>query len=236
MKRFFVSPWLAATAALLLAGAAHAAPPTWSYNWTPSATTIHTDDSPSTSYLKLTDQTVNNTAQTFSTDITATNISVVSDAPAGFPDEFITKGNVSFNLKIFDGVSMGSFTFNGTFNTQDPLNPSTVAIGDANAKFTNQSVAPQTLQIGQHEYTVAFNSYTPPPPQGLPGQRGLGCHQLSRDGARPEHPEGPRAVVDDPGRPGRLVHGPGRLAEAPPEARRRLSGRPLRPSPAVIFR
>jgi len=166
MKRFFVSPWLAATAALLLAGAAHAAPPTWSYNWTPSATTIHTDDSPSTSYLKLTDQTVNNTAQTFSTDITATNISVVSDAPAGFPDEFITKGNVSFNLKIFDGVSMGSFTFNGTFNTQDPLNPSTVAIGDANAKFTNQSVAPQTLQIGQHEYTVAFNSYTPPPPQG----------------------------------------------------------------------
>jgi len=166
MKRFFVSPWIAATAALLLAGAAHAAPPTWSYNWTPSTTTVHTDDSPNTSYLKLTDQLVNNTAQTFSTDITATNITVVSDAPAGFPDEFITKGDVSFNLKIFDGASVGNFTFKGTFNTQDPLNPSTVAIGDANVKFTNQSAGPQTLQIGAHQYTVSFVSYTPPPPQG----------------------------------------------------------------------
>jgi hypothetical protein len=172
MKRFFVSPWMAAAAALLLAGAAHAAPPTWSYNWTPSATTIHTDDSPSTSYLKLTDQLVNNTAQTFSTDITATNITVVSDAPAGFPDEFITKGDVSFNLKIFDGVSVGNFNFSGTFNTQDALNPSTVAIGDANVKFTNKTPGSLTQQIGAHEYTVSFVSYTPPPPQGTKDSNG----------------------------------------------------------------
>jgi len=171
MKRFFVSPWMAAAAALLLAGAAHAAPPTWSYNWTPSATTIHTDDSPNTSYLKLTDQLTNNTAQTFSTDITATNISVVSDAPAGFPDEFITKGDVSFNLKIFDGLSVGNFAFNGTFNTQDALNPSTVAIGDANVKFTSQT-GPITQQIGAHEYTVSFVSFTPPPPQGTKDSNG----------------------------------------------------------------
>src|SRR5688500_11882146 len=101
MKRFFDSPWIAATAALLLAGAAHAAPPVWNYNWTPSSTTIQTNDSPSTSFLKLTDQLTNNQAQTFSTDITATNITVVSDAPAGFPDEFITNGNVSFSLRIY---------------------------------------------------------------------------------------------------------------------------------------
>src|SRR5437764_585794 len=82
MKRYFVSPWIAVMAALLLAGSVHAAPPPWNYNWTPSVTTVHTDTAPATSFLTLTDQKVNNQAQTFSTDITATNITVTSNAPA----------------------------------------------------------------------------------------------------------------------------------------------------------
>jgi hypothetical protein len=170
MKRIFFSPWIAAAAALLLTGSVHAAPPVWNYTWTPSKTTVQTDDSPSTSYLKLTDQVGTNQAQTFSTDITATNITVVSDAPAGFPDEFITKGDIALNLRIYDGAVVdnvfGDFQFQGTFNTQDPLNPSTVAIGDANVKFTNLSLVPLTKIIGAHEYTVNFVAYTPPPPQG----------------------------------------------------------------------
>jgi len=170
MKRFFVSPWIAAATALLLTGTVHAAPPVWNYSWTPSKTTVQTDDSPSTSFLKLTDQIGYNQAQTFSTDIIATNISVVSDAPAGFPDEFITKGDITFNLRIYDGPVVdglfGDFQFQGTFNTQDPLNPSTVAIGDANVKFTSLTLVPITKQIGAHEYTVNFVSFTPPPPQG----------------------------------------------------------------------
>jgi hypothetical protein len=176
MKRIFVSPWIAAAAALLLAGTAQAAPPVWNYNWTPTKSTVVTDDSPNTSYLKITDQLVNNQAQTFSTDIIATNITVVSDAPAGFPDEFITKGDISFNLRIFDGAVVDNifqdFTFSGTFNTQDLANPSTVAIGDANVKFTNLTSGTITKTIGTHEYSVGFVSYTPPPPQGTKDSNG----------------------------------------------------------------
>lgn len=167
MQRKFVSPWTAVTAALLLVGAAQAAPPVWNYNWTPSTTTVVSDDSP-TSSLKLTDQLSNNMAQTYSTDIIATNISVVSDAPAGFPDEFITSPDVTFSLKIFDGAVANNvsdtFNFTGSFNSTGEA--STVAIGDANVKFTSKIGGPITKIIGDHEYTVYWTSYTPPPPQG----------------------------------------------------------------------
>jgi hypothetical protein len=171
MKRITVTMRTAAVAALLLAGSAQAAPPIWNYNWTPSTTTVMTD-SPigADSKIKLTDQLTNNQAQSFSTDITATNITVDSDAPPGFPDEFVASPSVNFKLRIYDGAVVDGifkdFTFTGHFNTVDPLNPSTVADGEANVDFTPTGDQSITQVIGSHEYTVSYNSYTPPPPEG----------------------------------------------------------------------
>src|SRR5581483_9871107 len=108
MKRFTVSLWTAAIAAVLLAGSAKAAPPEWRYSWTPSKFDIPSDDSP-TSTIHLTGE---NDPQVFGkSDITATNISVKSDANPGTPDEFRTTGDLTFTLKITDVASNTNHTF-----------------------------------------------------------------------------------------------------------------------------
>jgi hypothetical protein len=166
MKRSSVALWTAAVAVVLLAGPAKAAPPEWRYKWTPSTFSIESDDSPD-SKIKLTGQ---NDPQVFGgSDITSSTVTVESNANPGTPDEFASTADVVWNLKITDiesGVNK-NFTFTGSFNTQDPLDPSTVAEGQSNVKFTHKTpLSYADQQIGNNLYTITYNGYTPPPPEG----------------------------------------------------------------------
>jgi len=182
MKHFSVTWLTGALAALLLSGSAVRADNLpWNYNWTPSTTSITASDSPtgSTTKLKLTNEPTNadldplsSVGVTGNSDIVATQLSVTSDAPTGFPDEFKTGADVSLKLKITDETSglSHNFTFTGTFNTQDPSDPSTAADESANVKFTHTGSSLQSFVIGAAEYTVKFVAYTPPGPPGSANQ------------------------------------------------------------------
>src|SRR5262245_45328840 len=102
MKRFSFALLTGAVAAVLFSGTAQAAPVPWTYNFTPSTLKV-ISDAP-TSFITLTNEPgrIVNTDHTF---VTATNISVTSDAPTGFPDEFSTNGGVTFGLFLKDNVS-----------------------------------------------------------------------------------------------------------------------------------
>lgn len=178
MKRFAVA-WLTGAVALLLAAPAMAAPVPWKYNWTPSTKKVEADTNGLTSFLELTDEP-GVILNTDNTDIIATNINGKSDAPAGFPDEFKTKGNVSFTLTIQDlgspGQPSANFLFTGTFNTQDPLDPSIIAEESSSVKYTPTGDQSITKVIGNNEYTVQFVSYTPPPPEGSINKGSIAYH------------------------------------------------------------
>jgi len=183
MKHFSVTWLTGALAAVLLSGSAVRADNLpWNYNWTPSTTSITASESGvggTTTKLKLTNEPTNadldplsSVGVTGNSDIVATQLSVTSDAPTGFPDEFLTGADVSLKLKITDETSglSHSFTFTGTFNTQDPLDPSTAADEQANVKFTHTGLATQSIILGAAEYTVKFVAYTPPGPPGSANQ------------------------------------------------------------------
>src|SRR6266511_2117296 len=160
MKRFSTLLTGAVTA-LLLAGSVQAAPVPWNYNWTPSTTKIETDSS-STSFINLTNEP-GRTVNTDHTDITTTNITTTSDAPTGFPDQFINNGDVTFNLKLTDLASgqFFNFLFTGTFKTQNLSDPSELTSESSNLKFTPTGIQNINKQLGTNEYNVKFVSYTP---------------------------------------------------------------------------
>src|SRR5689334_5099329 len=135
MKRFSIALLTGAVAAFLFSGSAQAAPVPWKFDWTPSTVQVNSDVA--SSYATLTNEP-GRTVNTDHTFITATNISVFSDAEPGFPDEFTQHGNVFFNLKIADinsGLPPVTFKFTGTFNTTDPLDPSTISGQSSDLQF-----------------------------------------------------------------------------------------------------
>src|SRR5262249_48762077 len=115
-------------------------------------------------------------------DIVATQVSVSSDAPAGFPDEFKNSPDLTLKLKINDTTSGQAFTFQftGSFNTHNPREPSTASIAHPNGKFTPTGTQQVTQQIGDNEYTVKFVAYTPPPPSGAANQGSIAYHVTVR--------------------------------------------------------
>jgi hypothetical protein len=177
MKRFSFALFAGAVAAVLFSGTAQAAPVPWTYNFTPSTLQVNSDNPGSFATITNEPGRVVNTDHTF---ITATNITVTSNAPSGFPDEFTQHGNVTFSLYLKDNNSNQNMTFlfNGTFNTTDALNKSTVSGDASNLQFTplgNQNVV---QVLGQNEYTIKFYSYTPPGPP-LSGNKGSIAYQVT---------------------------------------------------------
>jgi hypothetical protein len=167
MKRFSIALLTAAVAAVLFSGTAQAAPVPWNFNWEPSSLKITSATSPST-YATLTDEP-GRTITNDHTFITATNIAVTSNAPAGFTDEFKGPGaNISFSLKLIDITSKQSDTliFTGTFATQNPLMKSTVSADSSNLLYTPTGMQSFSQVLGHNEYDVSFYSYTPPGPPG----------------------------------------------------------------------
>jgi len=175
MKRFSFALFTGAVAAVLFSGTVQAAPVPWKYDWTPVTNPVSPpgptatvfSDNPGT-FATITNEPGRqvNTDHTF---ITATNITLTSDAEPGFPDEFTQHGNVSFVLKLTDinsGLPPVLFTFTGTFNTTDLLDPSTASSESSDLQFTPTGVQNVTQVIGQNEYTIKYKSYTPPGPPG----------------------------------------------------------------------
>jgi hypothetical protein len=186
MKRFSIALLTAAVAAVLFSGTAQAAPVPWTFNWTPvtnpasppGPTATVLSDNPG-SFLTISNEP-GRTVTNDHTFITATNISVTSNAPVGFPDEFTLHGNVAFNLFLKDNNSgaSGNFLFTGTFDTMNPLMKSTVSADSSNLQFTPTGVQSINPVLGHNEYDVHFYSYTPPGPPGS-GNKGSIAFQVT---------------------------------------------------------
>jgi hypothetical protein len=184
LKRVRIALLTAIVGALLGGSSVRADNLPWSYNWTPSTLTVVDPANPTTK-LHLTNEPLDaggnplsHVDVTGNSDIVATQISVSSDAPAGFPDEFKNSPELTLKLKITDTTSSQAFTFQftGNFNTQNPADPSTASMANSNVKFTPTGTQQFTQQIGNSEYTVKFVSYTPPPPMGAANQGSIAYH------------------------------------------------------------
>jgi hypothetical protein len=148
--------YAAALALCLLAGArARADFISWEYNWTPSATKILADN-PTTGAILLSNEpggsAVNNS------DIVATNIRTVSTADPSSPATFTNKA-YGLALTVLDDASgkSGTMTFGGTFSG---------ALSSKSALIVNNFTGPQTqsVQLGNHLYTVQIGPFAPPGP------------------------------------------------------------------------
>jgi hypothetical protein len=148
--------YAAAIAVCLLAGSqARADFVSWSYLWTPDNTTI-TADNPAMGQLNLTPSTsgsaVNNTFTV------ATNITTKSSADPTNPATFTDRPYTLF-LTIFDQASGKSdnLAFSGKIN-------GTLSNGSAILNNTFTSPETQSVQIGQHQYSVKIGPFAPPGP------------------------------------------------------------------------
>ncbi len=146
----------AALALCLLTGArARADFVSWSYNWTPSSTAIYADN-PTTGRITLT----NEPGGTVVGDsfIVAANIKSASNADPSAPATF-TNAGYGLTMTILDNASgkTGSVSFNGAFNGTMTSQSSIIA---------NTFVGPttQSVQLGDHLYTVAIGPFAPPGP------------------------------------------------------------------------
>jgi hypothetical protein len=143
---------------LVLAGVqARAEPISWDYGWEPASLVIAADGG-GTGGVSLTVQAPVN-AQGPS-DIVATNLRTFSSAAVTTPDS-INQGNYSLALTLTDGATgrTGSMTFTGYLS-------GTFSTSSSNLKnfFTGDTT--QSMNLGNHKYTVTIGPYAPPGPPG----------------------------------------------------------------------
>ena len=145
-----------AVAVCLLAGArARADFVSWEYNWTPSATQILADN-PTTGSISLSNEPGGSAVN--SSYIVATNIRTASTADPSNPATFTNKA-YSLALTILDDASAksGTLTFAGVFSG---------TLTNKSAIIMNNFTGPQTqsVQLGNHLYTVQIGPFAPPGP------------------------------------------------------------------------
>lgn len=158
---------LAVALTCLVPGAAHAGV-AWTYDFTPSTTTVWSESM--NSKILLTNQTPVTAVGT--SDIVATQLSVSSTANDDHPDTF-THGAYSLSMKLTDAAS-GQFTtliFNGYF-------AGTVSQHSANVEnFFTGTTSYTNIMLGGNRYSVTMTNFTPPGPNGgLEG--GIGAHAV----------------------------------------------------------
>ena len=129
----------------------------WSYNWSRSPAEVHAD-SPGTGYISLTDGGLKSAAG--SSYLVATNLQAHSTATVANPDVFTNK---TYTLSLFlqdqDSGKSGTLSFTGEFN-------GTLTADSSNIANTFVGAMTQTLQLGDHLYTVTIGPYGPPGPTG----------------------------------------------------------------------
>jgi hypothetical protein len=127
----------------------------WSYNWTPSASTIYAD-TPGQGQINLSNEPGGTAVG--SSYIVATNLKTSSTADPSSPATF-TNATYGLGLTIVDGASgkTGSLSFNGAFNG---------TLSSQNAMITNTFTGPttQSLLLGNHLYSVTIGTLAPPGP------------------------------------------------------------------------
>jgi hypothetical protein len=155
MKPFATRACIAALALCLACRVARADPVNWSYNWTPSATTISADN-PSMGKITLSPGATGS-ASGYSF-IVAANLLTVSNADPSNPAVF-TKAPYSLTLNIIDGPTgkSDSLTFSGTL---------TGTLSSRSALITNEFTGDvlQSKVIGDNLYTVTLKAFAPPGP------------------------------------------------------------------------
>lgn len=129
----------------------------WSYSWSRSPAQVSAD-SPGTGFVSLTNDGLHSAAGT--SFLVATNLQAHSTASSAKPDTFI---NRTYSLTLFlmdqDSQKGGTISFNGEFN-------GTLTADSSN--LTNTFVGPttQTLQLGDHLFTVKIGPFSAPGPTG----------------------------------------------------------------------
>jgi PEP-CTERM motif len=172
MRRSVVLFWTACLGCLLSApGRAGAEFIAWKYNWSRSPDKIMAD-APGASYVTLTDEKLSDASG--DTDVVATNLRVVSDAPPSSPDKFTNKGySLTMYLLDMESGQEGRMTFTGLLN-------GTVSRLNTSLKNTFTGLQTQELLLGAHRYTVTIGPYTPPGPPDSPKAGAIGAYAQVR--------------------------------------------------------
>ncbi len=146
---------LAAAICLLTGARARADFVSWEYIWTPGQTVIQADN-PTSGKITLSNEPGGSAVG--NSYIVATNIKTVSDADPANPATFTNKA-YSLALTVHDDLSnqTGTITFSGAFSG---------TLSSKNAIIMNNFTGPQTqsLQLGNHMYTVQIGPFAPPGP------------------------------------------------------------------------
>jgi hypothetical protein len=150
--------YAAALALCLVAGArARADFVSWQYNWTPNSTAILADNP---TQGRITFQSESSGSAVGDTFIVASNMKTVSTADPSNPATF-TNVPYALTLTITDDASAktGNLTFTGAFSG---------TLSASSAIISNVFTGPQTesVQIGDHLYTVQIGPFSPPGPPG----------------------------------------------------------------------
>jgi hypothetical protein len=146
---------LAVALCLVGAGQARADFTPWDYNWTPSASAVQSD-TPGQASILFSNEPGGSGLGT--TSIVAANLKTSSSADPSTPGTF-TNAPYSLSLAILDKASgkAGNLTFSGTLN-------GTVSSGSALISNTYTSPETQSVQVGNHMYTVKIGPFAPPGP------------------------------------------------------------------------
>jgi hypothetical protein len=146
---------LAIALCLFAAGQARADFTPWDYNWTPSVSVIPSDV-PGQGSILLSNEPGSSAAG--SSFIVATNMKTASTADPSAPATF-TNAPYSLSLAIFDKASgkAGNLTFSGTLN-------GAVSSGSAILMNTYTSPETQSVQVGNHVYSVKIGPFAAPGP------------------------------------------------------------------------
>jgi hypothetical protein len=146
---------LAVALCLFGAGQARADFTPWDYNWTPSTAVINSDV-PGQASILFSNEPGGSAQGT--TSVVAANLKTSSSADPSAPGTF-TNAPYSLSLAIFDKASgkAGNLTFSGTLN-------GTVSSGSSILMNTYTSPETQSVQVGNHMYTVKIGPFAPPGP------------------------------------------------------------------------
>lgn len=142
----------------------------WSYSWSRTPEEVQAD-APGTGFVSFTDESEQREVVGDS-DIVATNLRSHSDATVENPDVFTAKP-YTLTLWLQDAASgaSGTLTFTGQLD-------GTLTFGSSNISNTFTGDTTQTLQLGNTEFTVTINTYSPPGPPNSSFAGSIGARAL----------------------------------------------------------
>jgi hypothetical protein len=125
----------------------------WKYNWEPGALAVSGDGG--SGKVNFSDQPLGNA--TGSSDVVATNLHTVSNAPPAAPNTLTTNGAYSLTVTITDVASgkSGALLFTGKLG-------GTFSSSNSNITNTFTGLTTQVLTLGGNTYSVAVGPYSPP--------------------------------------------------------------------------